>query len=46
MGHRRAHPRQDQGVATDFTHVATWAGFAYVAFVVDAYARRIVGWRR
>jgi putative transposase len=24
---------------------ATWAGFVYVAFVIDAYARRIVGWR-
>jgi transposase InsO family protein len=30
---------------SDFTYVATWAGFVYVAFVVDAYARRIVGWR-
>ncbi|MFO1208728.1 MAG: IS3 family transposase [Amaricoccus sp.] len=30
---------------SDFPHVATWAGFAYVAFVIDAYARRIVGWR-
>ena len=30
---------------SDFTHVATWAGFVYVAFVIDAYARRIVGWR-
>ena len=29
----------------DLTHVATWRGFVYVAFVVDAYARRIVGWR-
>ena len=29
----------------DFTYVATWSGFVYVAFVVDAYARRIVGWR-
>ena len=28
-----------------FTYVATWAGFVYVAFVIDAYARRIVGWR-
>jgi len=26
-------------------HVATWTGFVYVAFVIDAYARRIVGWR-
>jgi transposase InsO family protein len=30
---------------SDFTYVATWAGFIYVAFVIDAYARRIVGWR-
>ena len=30
---------------SDFTYVATWSGFAYVAFVIDAYARRIVGWR-
>ena len=30
---------------SDFTHVATWAGFVYVAFVIDALARRIVGWR-
>jgi transposase InsO family protein len=29
----------------DFTYVATWAGFVYVAFVIDAFARRIVGWR-
>ena len=29
----------------DFTYVGTWAGFVYVAFVIDAYARRIVGWR-
>ena len=29
----------------DLTYVATWGGFVYVAFVVDAYARRIVGWR-
>ena len=31
--------------ASDFTYVATWAGFVYVAFVIDTYARRIVGWR-
>ena len=29
----------------DFTYVATWSGFVYVAFVVDVFARRIVGWR-
>ena len=27
------------------TYVATWRGFVYVAFVIDAFARRIVGWR-
>jgi putative transposase len=30
---------------SDFTYVATWQGFVYVAFVVDVFARRIVGWR-
>ncbi len=28
----------------DFTHVKTWAGVVYVAFVVDTFSRRIVGW--
>ncbi len=30
---------------SDFTYVATWGGFVSVAFVIDAFARRIVGWR-
>ncbi len=30
---------------SDVTYVATWSGFAYVAFVVDVFARQIVGWR-
>jgi putative transposase len=30
---------------SDFTYVSTWAGFVYVALVIDAFARRIVGWR-
>jgi transposase InsO family protein len=30
---------------SDLTYVATWHGFVYVAFIIDAYARRIVGWR-
>lgn len=30
---------------SDFTYVSTWAGFVYVAFVIDVYARRIIGWR-
>jgi len=29
----------------DFTYVATWVGFVYVAFVVNVFARRIIGWR-
>ena len=30
---------------SDFTYVSTWEGWLYVAFVIDVYARRIVGWR-
>ena len=30
---------------SDFTYVHTWQGFAYVAFVIDVFARRIVGWK-
>lgn len=30
---------------SDFTYVATWKGVVYVAFVIDAFARKIVGWR-
>lgn len=29
----------------DFTHVSSWQGMVYVAFVIDVFARRIVGWR-
>ena len=38
-------PRPNALGVSDFTYVATWTGFVYVAFVIDAYARRIVGWR-
>jgi len=38
-------PRPNALWLSDFTYVATWAGFVYVAFVLDAFARRIVGWR-
>lgn len=38
-------PRPNVLWVSDFTYVSTWAGFVYVAFVIDAYARRIVGWR-
>jgi putative transposase len=37
------HPNQLW--VSDFTYVATWCGFVYVAFVIDVYARRIIGWR-
>jgi putative transposase len=38
-------PRPNQLWVSDFTYVATWQGFVYVAFVIDTFARRIVGWR-
>jgi transposase InsO family protein len=38
-------PRPNALWVADFTYVATWTGFVHVAFVVDAFARRIVGWR-
>jgi putative transposase len=38
-------PRPNALWVSDFTYVATWTGFVYVAFVIDAFARRIVGWR-
>lgn len=37
--------RPNQLWVSDFTYVSTWQGFAYVAFVIDVFARRIVGWR-
>ncbi len=37
--------RPNQLWVGDFTYVATWRGFVYVAFVIDVFARRIVGWR-
>lgn len=51
--YRPAEPGYRQFVATrpnqlwvaDITYVLTWSGFLYVAFVIDVYARRIVGWR-
>ena len=38
-------PRPNVLWVSDYTYVSTWAGFVYVAFVIDTYARRIVGWR-
>ena len=37
--------RPDQLWVADITYVATWRGFVFVAFVVDVFSRRIVGWR-
>jgi putative transposase len=37
--------RPNQLWVTDFTYVPTWSGMVYVAFVVDAFSRKIVGWR-
>jgi len=38
-------PTPDRLWVADFTYVATWSGMVYVAFVIDAYSRRILGWR-
>ena len=38
--------RPNQLWVSDFTYVSTWQGWQYVAFVIDVYARRIVGWRQ
>ena len=38
-------PRPNRLGVSDFTYVSPWAGFVYVAFVIDTFARRIVGWR-
>lgn len=37
--------RPNQLWVSDLTLVATWSGFVYVAFLIDVFARRIVGWR-
>jgi putative transposase len=42
---RFAPPAPNRLWVADLTYVSTWSGFAYVAFVVAAYARRILGWR-
>ncbi len=38
-------PAPDTRWVADITYVPTWVGFVYVAFVIDVYSRRIVGWR-
>jgi putative transposase len=42
---RFSPPAPDRLWVADFTYVPTWAGMTYVAFVIDAYSRRILGWR-
>jgi putative transposase len=37
--------RPNQLWVSDFTYVSTWQGWLYVAFVIDVFARRVVGWR-
>ena len=37
--------RPNQLWVADFTYVSTWQGFVYVAFVIDVFARRVIGWR-
>jgi putative transposase len=44
--HRNVAPRApNQLWVADFSYVSTWSGMVYVAFVIDAYVRRILGWR-
>jgi len=38
--------RPNQPLVSDFIYVATWQGWVYVAFVIDVFSRRIVGWRQ
>lgn len=43
--HRQfAAPRPNHTWIADFTYVRTWAGFVYVAYIVDVFSQRIVGW--
>ncbi len=45
VGRRFAPVAPNRLWVADLTYVSTWSGFAYVAFVTDAYARRVLGWR-
>ena len=45
MQRRFNPPAPNRLWVADFTYVPTWAGMVYVAFVIDAYSRRILGWR-
>jgi putative transposase len=45
VARRFAPPAPDRLWVMDMTYVSTWSGWVYTAFVTDAYARRILGWR-
>jgi putative transposase len=45
VGRKFSPPAPDTLWVADYTYVPTWAGMVYVAFVIDAYSRRILGWR-
>jgi putative transposase len=45
VGRRFDPPAPDRLWVADFTYCPTWSGMVYVAFVIDAYSRRILGWR-
>jgi putative transposase len=45
VSRRFSPPAPDRLWVADFTYVPTWSGMVYVAFVIDAYSRRILGWR-
>jgi putative transposase len=45
VGRRFSRPAPDRLWVADFTYVPTWSGMVYVAFVIDAYSRQILGWR-
>jgi putative transposase len=45
VGRRFVAEHPNQLWVADITYVATWAGFVYVAFVIDVFSRAIVGWR-
>lgn len=45
VGRNFAPLTPDRLWVADITYVSTWSGWVYVAFVIDAYARRIIGWR-
>ena len=45
VGRKFSPPAPDRLWVADFTYVPTWSGMVYVAFVIDAYSRQILGWR-